>query len=114
MGSKKCDKKWRDTHPGNHKHRQHAQRSRIKLKIIEYLRCHPCVDCGERNVIVLDFDHVRGKKEFNIGTSVSSRKCWTKIEEEIKKCDVRCANCHRIKTCIDLFFEHGANKLNEH
>jgi hypothetical protein len=64
--------------------------------IIAYLLSHPCVDCGETDVVVLDFDH-RGDKSFTIATSLQFVK-WERIAAEIAKCDVRCANCHRRKT----------------
>ena len=57
-----------------------------------------CVDCGESNPIVLDFDHVRGLKVDNIADMVGRPCSINKIEEEIKKCEIRCANCHRIVT----------------
>lgn len=66
--------------------------------VVEYLRSHPCVDCGEPDIIVLDFDHVRGQKTENIGSMVSYGRPTEKIEAEIRKCDVRCANCHRRMT----------------
>ena len=65
--------------------------------LIEYLQTHPCVDCGETDIVCLEFDHVRGKKRGNIG-SILGDVCWAVIEEEIAKCEVRCANCHRRKT----------------
>ena len=67
-------------------------------KLIEYFKTHPCISCGERNPIVLDFDH-RDEKEKKYG--ISKMICsynWESIEKEIGKCDVRCANCHRIRT----------------
>ena len=57
-----------------------------------------CIDCGIKNHIVLDFDHVRGEKIGNIADMVNNACGLTKIKEEIRKCEVRCANCHRIKT----------------
>lgn len=55
-----------------------------------------CVDCGERNPMVLDFDHIDGADKKNsvarIYTSIKA------VREEMKKCEVRCANCHRVKT----------------
>jgi hypothetical protein len=70
----------------------------IRQLILEYMLSHPCVDCGERDPIVLEFDHVRGVKEFSISSVVYRGKPWVKIQKEIEKCDVRCANCHRRKT----------------
>lgn len=47
----------------------------------------------------MDFDHV-GDKAFNIATAIDKR--WSEIQAEIKKCDVVCANCHRIRTYTRL------------
>jgi hypothetical protein len=57
-----------------------------------------CVDCGESDPRVLDFDHVYGEKITNISDMVGSSYSIKTIKEEIRKCDVRCSNCHRIKT----------------
>ena len=59
----------------------------------------PCADCGGHfPPECMDFDHVRGDKAFNLsrgwGLSVSA------ILEEIAKCDVVCANCHRTRTKV--------------
>ena len=67
-------------------------------KLCEYLQGHPCVVCGEADIVVLDFDHVRGKKLFCIGAGINDGYGWERIASEIKKCEVRCANCHRRKT----------------
>ena len=67
-------------------------------KLAEYLRSHPCVDCGQIDVRVLEFDHVHGNKSYNIARMISEGFSWSTIEVEIAKCEVRCANCHRIKT----------------
>jgi len=66
--------------------------------IWRYLETHPCVDCGETDPVVLQFDHVRGEKSFAIATMVSTGFSVERIEAEIAKCDVRCANCHFRKT----------------
>ena len=66
-------------------------------KLLAYLVSHPCVDCGEADFVCLEFDHVRGEKIGNIAEMIGDY-AWTKIEAEIAKCDVRCANCHRRKT----------------
>lgn len=76
-----------------------------KIKIIrknfikDFLSTHPCVDCGEKDPIVLEFDHKDPEtKLFNIGDATRSGYSIASIKEEIDKCEVRCANCHRRKT----------------
>lgn len=70
-----------------------------RRRVREYLLTHPCVDCGEADPIVLDFDHVdHTLKTANISKMVRDRARWSRIEEEIAKCEVRCANCHRRRT----------------
>lgn len=58
-----------------------------------------CIDCGyNKHPQALDFDHVTGDKEFDISPAVLNMTSWKRIRLEIRKCEVRCANCHRIKT----------------
>lgn len=67
-------------------------------RIAAYLANHPCIDCGKTDMRVLEFDHVCGKKSGNISKMVQTCYSWPTIEAEIAKCEVRCVNCHRIKT----------------
>ena len=57
-----------------------------------------CVDCGESKTIVLEVDHVRGVKKNNVSDMVNQSYSFKTIQKEIDKCEVRCANCHRIVT----------------
>lgn len=57
-----------------------------------------CVDCGESDPVVLDFDHVKGEKRRAIADMVSNYYSIKTIKDEIRKCEIRCANCHRKKT----------------
>ena len=81
---------------------EHAAASKRRLRrertlyLIEYFKSHPCVDCGETDPLVLEFDHL-GDKEFEISQALIDRS-WQSILEEIAKCDVVCANCHRRRT----------------
>lgn len=70
----------------------------VQRKIKEYLLTHPCIDCGESDWIVLEFDHCKGKKKLAIASMIHRNYSWKVILEEINKCEVRCANCHRKKT----------------
>ncbi len=63
----------------------------------QYLGQHPCVDCGESDPVVLQFDH-RGEKRTEVSKMLRAGFNWSVIEAEINKCEVRCANCHRRKT----------------
>jgi hypothetical protein len=64
--------------------------------LVAHFAKHPCVDCGEKDPVVLEFDHLRDKA-FNIGRSLAYRS-WAAILAEMAKCDVVCANCHRRRT----------------
>jgi hypothetical protein len=70
----------------------------INEKIFNFLETHPCVDCGEDDPVVLEFDHVRGEKSYNVSTMGWLALAWDSVLKEIAKCEVRCANCHRRKT----------------
>lgn len=73
----------------------------VRKYVFDYLKTHPCVDCGETNVLALEFDHLHSKK-FDIGTALGGNtKVASRVKEEIKKCVVRCSTCHRIKTHIE-------------
>lgn len=74
------------------------RRLRSEQFIIEYLLSHPCLDCGENDPVVLEFDHVRGTKREIISMLVSQGYTLTTLAAEIEKCDVVCANCHRRRT----------------
>jgi hypothetical protein len=76
--------------------RRYREENRALLR--EYLRAHPCVDCGETDIVVLQFDHRDPRTRVDYIGMLISRKPWRLILPEIAKCDVRCANCHRRRT----------------
>ena len=68
-----------------------------KDSIITLAKSVPCADCNEPYPsYVMDLDHVRGVKKFNI--SSTRNRSYEDLRNEIAKCDVVCANCHRIRT----------------
>jgi hypothetical protein len=67
-------------------------------QIYTYLLAHPCVDCGTTDIRLLEFDHIEGQKINTISRMLAQKFSWPAISAEIAKCEVRCANCHRIKT----------------
>lgn len=74
---------------------QRMVRSNMSL-LVDFLRRHPCVDCGETDPLVLEFDHQKDKC-FEIARGVRE-KSWAHVLREIEKCEVVCANCHRRRT----------------
>ena len=64
----------------------------------EFLTDHPCVDCGETDLLVLEFDHIRDDKTAHVSKLVEQAYSWQRILEEIAKCEVVCANCHKRRT----------------
>jgi hypothetical protein len=73
------------------------RRVQLKLRLLEYLKVHPCIDCRITDPVVLEFDHVE-EKDNEIMRMVHACYSWSRIETELKKCEVRCANCHRRRT----------------
>jgi hypothetical protein len=74
-----------------------------KQKLHAYLLEHPCIDCGETDPIVLQFDHLSPEnKSHNIAHMVKGGYSWPKMLDEIAKCVVRCANCHTRRTAIQF------------
>jgi hypothetical protein len=73
------------------------RRERARRLLLEHLSAHPCVDCGEADVIVLESDHV-GTKAHTIATLVADGAPPELIRRELAECEVVCVNCHRRRT----------------
>lgn len=103
---KECQRVYSRQHYQRHKKRYIEQKRqrlvvyRKKLReFIDTTKQHPCMDCKLcYPTYVMDFDHVRGKKIFDISNAVRTNKALTQIKTEIEKCDLVCANCHRVRT----------------
>lgn len=73
--------------------------ARIKANqdwIIQYLIEHPCTDCGEKDLLVLEFDHL-SDKAMNVSHAIQYHGIAT-LQCEVAKCEVVCANCHKRRT----------------
>lgn len=81
---------WRDESPGAKK---------LKQWMVE-IKAAPCSDCGNCfPTCCMDFDHREGTvKKFNVGSMFAHHYSRELIETEIEKCELVCANCHRIRT----------------
>ena len=75
--------------------------SKRQKQLADFKRGLACVDCGflgKEHPSVLDFDHRdRAEKKFEVGQAFAQNYKIERIMEEIAKCDVVCANCHRIR-----------------
>ena len=83
------------------KARERNKRLHPKLKafVDRYKLFIGCVDCGYKDhAVALHFDHVKGEKFKDVSRMV--RECYSlpRIKDEIRKCEVRCANCHMVVT----------------
>ncbi len=82
-------------------------------RLVAYLLLHPCVECGEADPLVLQFDHRdRTVKRIEISCMLKDYS-WSAIEIEISKCDVRCANCHSRRTARQFGFRKLALVLEK-
>jgi hypothetical protein len=69
----------------------------LRAHVLEHLTRHPCVDCGEHDAVVLEFDHL-DEKSASISELVSCAATLGSLDAEIGRCEVVCANCHRRRT----------------
>ncbi|OHB18798.1 MAG: hypothetical protein A2854_02950 [Parcubacteria group bacterium RIFCSPHIGHO2_01_FULL_56_18] len=84
---------------------QKRHRIRIRERLLDFLCTKKCIDCGEKDPIVLDFDHIDAEtKTRNVARMLSGHWSWDSVFAEIEKCEVRCANCHRRKTYLQFGF----------
>lgn len=106
---RECQRLYKRKHYENHTE-SYKERSKISKAVYvlrnrdyvrEYLKSHGCVDCRCDDWEVLDFDHVQDKS-WNVSELVMNACSIEKIQAEINKCVVRCANCHRRKTRTQL------------
>jgi len=100
--SKEHYNKYKDEYIKRAKIRNKKTRKEIRSKLLEYLSDKKCT-CGENRPACLDFHHIDKNQKFtDISTMIRSGYNWNKILEEINKCEILCANCHRIKTANEF------------
>ena len=92
---------------------QQAHRDRNHAKMWELLEQSECKDCGIRDPRLFDFDHMpEYEKLFDISRAVGgSTRSWNSIFLEIQKCEIVCANCHRIRTMERGNFKRSVSHL---
>ena len=116
-------KEYRNTHPEKtkesrkkcylktiNKRKQYNKKKLIERKQLIYnilIISGGCIDCGLKDPECLEFDHKdRDDKIMNIARAKQSSST-EKLLKEIDKCEIRCANCHRIKHAEELgYYKH--------
>ncbi len=89
-------KKWKINNPEAYKVAEEKTK-RNRKQFFWSLKNNPCVDCGLRfHPVAMDFDHLPGYKKLSVNGLYCMAK--QKLLDEIKKCELVCANCHRIRT----------------
>jgi hypothetical protein len=87
------------------KHRAQVRAAKMRRRddarrlLLRCLASTPCTDCGERDPVVLEFDHV-GEKRRNVSALVAEGSSLSAIEAELAMCEVVCVNCHRKRTAL--------------
>lgn len=79
--------------------RYQTEKARSKRNFVDSVKLTAgCIECGFNEApIALDLDHVRGVKTKAV-SAICDSGSWQALQDEIEKCDVRCANHHRIRT----------------
>jgi hypothetical protein len=99
--NKETDRKYKSKHYQDNK-LLYAKRDRERLErnrqwLEEYRKTCVCSVCSESRSVCLDFHHTDpNEKVMTISRMVKSRFSVERIQEEIAKCVVLCANCHRV------------------
>jgi len=76
---------------------QRPRQTRNVRWVYQELQASGCVDCGERDLVVLEFDHI-GNKRDSISNLAWGEYSLDALRREVAQCEVRCANCHRRRT----------------
>lgn len=103
---RECQSNYTRQHYNNNKqaYREKTQNRReLYRERMAKLKDKPCADCGQSfPPFVMDFDHRNPKeKKFMISSAEAVCKPFEEVLLEVNKCDLVCANCHRIRTFTD-------------
>ena len=96
-----CSRAWylanRERHIANVALRRNRVRAELFGVLMDLLSESCCIDCGEDDPVVLEFDHV-GPKTANVSELAFSGVSEARLRAEIAQCEIVCANCHRRRT----------------
>jgi len=88
--------KWRAKNP-HYARQKYEELSIVRRGFLNWLKELPCTDCCKAfHPVCMDFDHVKGDTVLNVGNMLLWN--WERFSAEILKCEIVCANCHRLRT----------------
>lgn len=81
------------------KKRRAPVRIRNRVWVRKHKALRACVDCGGKfHHAAMDFDHTAKNKRAAVARLVGSCLSLNTLRAEIRKCDLVCSNCHRVRT----------------
>jgi hypothetical protein len=99
---KECHKILRRNHYLKNKQKIYSQVKQTRSQYKQWfqkLKDKPCADCKNKYpYYCMDFDHLTNNKKFNVSQLYRANRKKELLKEEIEKCELVCANCHRIRT----------------
>lgn len=101
---KQYHKKHYENNKNDYKIKSKNWQNERRKEFYNWLKTKSCVDCGNSDFRVLEFDHITDKK-FEISRKIKAMLLTTLLEE-ISKCEIVCANCHKIRTAERGNFYH--------
>lgn len=113
---KPCIRKYDKSHYDKNKHKYRKTKNdkrkdraiKIRSFIISLLKKSKCMDCGNNDWRVLEFDH-RDMNNKSMNIADATKYSLEKTKKEIEKCDIVCSNCHRIRTITQLGYYKEIN-----
>ena len=82
-----------------HNRKVRERRDKSVQRIQKYKEAVGCVDCGQFFPhYVLEFDHLPGYEKLDSPGNLVRRYGWRTVKAEVEKCEVVCANCHKVRS----------------
>jgi hypothetical protein len=78
-----------------------------KSSINELKKSLSCAKCRDTRAYVLDFHHIDKNEKDGTVARMAANASWDRLEKEIAKCIILCANCHR-----EFHFLENQSNLN--
>jgi hypothetical protein len=100
-------REWRSKNPGRRtpinkeaaKKWAKTRRERNRDYVTAAKEGKPCADCGiSYPAVAMQFDHAGSKKDMCLGRAASQTWSIERLQAEINKCEIVCANCHAVRT----------------